>query len=190
MKVFGKMILASICFALGASGVFAQEMEKTAAKETARAAAMKKLDFLIGDWEGSGWIIIGRERKNFTVRESLQTKLDGQIIVVEGIGKTVDEKTGAEKIVHNAYGVFSYDDESGKIRFRYFKENGQAGEVTPEFFDKKVVWGFDVPENKVTVRFTEKTNEKGNWQEIGEVSRDGGKTWFQFFEMELSRVKQ
>jgi len=79
--------------------------------------------------------------------------------------------------------------DSGKIKFVWFKADGQKGEVAIELADKSFVWGFDVPENKVTVRFSEKLTEKGNWLEIGEVTRDGGASWFKFFEMELSKVK-
>lgn len=189
MKFFGKIILAIICLTLGFSTVFGQEMKKTEDPQANRAAAMKKLDFLLGEWQGTGWIIIGRERKEFTVRESLRPKLDGKIVVVEGLGKSVDEKTGIEKVVHDAYGVFSYDEASGGISFIWFKGGGERGETGIEFGDKSFVWSFEMPENKVTVRFTEKLTDKGNWQEIGEVSRDGGATWFKFFEMELSKVR-
>jgi hypothetical protein len=38
------------------------------------------------------------------------------------------------------------------------------------------------------MRFTVRLNEKGQWFEVGEFSRDG-KAWQKFFEMTLERVK-
>lgn len=189
MKYLRKCALIVIGFALAGSNLLAQENKKEENVDDKRKAAMKKLDFLIGDWEGKGWIQIGRERKEFTTRESLTSKLNGKIVVVEGLGKSKDEKTGVERIVHNAYGIFSYNEEMGKLQFRFFREAGDDGQTTPEFGENTFVWGFEVPESGATIRFSERINEKKNWLEIGEVSMDKGKTWFKFFEMELSRIK-
>lgn len=157
--------------------------------EAKRTAAMKKLDFLVGDWEGKGWIIKQSGRQTFTIKESMKPKLDGQIVVVDGLGKSKDEKSGKEKIVHQAYGVFSYDADEDKIKFRWYKaDGGEEGETYPDFAENKMIWKLDVPEYNVTTKFTEVITKEGNWLEIGEASRDGGKTWFKFFEMELSKV--
>lgn len=165
-----------------------KEKEEIKAK---RIAELKKMDFLVGTWKGKGWIMTQNGRQTFTVTESLERKLNGQIIVVDGLGKSKDEKTGEERIVHQAYGVFSFDSESGKIKFRWYKaENGEEDETIIQPDGNKLSWGFDVPENGIKVKFTERINEKGNWEEIGETSRDGGKTWFKFFEMELSKVSE
>ena len=189
MKILRNLAAVSAFVVLSFAILLAQESTKPDDAEAARGAAMKKLDFLIGDWQGKGWIMMGRERKEFTINESVRPKIGGKIIVVEGIGKSIVEKTGAEKIIHNAYGVFSYDHASGGIRFRYFKEDGQAGETAIEFEEKSFIWAFDVPENKVSVRFKEILTESGNWLETGEVTRDGGANWYKFFEMELTKVK-
>ncbi len=160
--------------------------------EAKRIAEMKKMDFLIGTWKGKGWIILPSGRETFTVTESLESKLNGQIVVVDGLGKSKDEKTSKERIVHQTYGIFSYDADADKIQFRWYKavggeENLSTIDVSG---DNKFSWGFDVPENGVKVKFSESINEKGNWLEIGEMTRDGGKTWFKFFEMELSKVPE
>jgi hypothetical protein len=54
----------------------------------------------------------GRQTSNIT--ETFQYKLGGQIAVVDGIGISKDEKNGAERFTHQAYGVFSYDKDSEK----------------------------------------------------------------------------
>ncbi len=154
-----------------------------------RKSELRKVDFLVGTWKGKGWIMMGRDgRKNFTITEKVQPKLNGEIVVVDGLGKSKDEKTGVERIIHQAYGVFYFDSKTKKLKFRFYKADGAEGETTPIFFENKMVWQLDVPEYGVTTKFTEYINEKGNWLETGEVTRDGGKTWFKFFEMELSKV--
>ena len=193
MKTLVKTFLAAIFITLGLSAVSAQKtMEKGKEDiEAKRTAAMKKLDFLVGTWKGKGWIILPSGREPFTVTEKMERKLDGQIVVVDGLGKSKDEKTGKERIVHQAYGIFSYDAGADKIKFRWYKAvGGEENETTIEVSENKFIWGFDIPENGVKVKFTEIINEKGNWLEIGEVTRDGGKTWFKFFEMELSKVSE
>jgi hypothetical protein len=150
---------------------------------------MKQLEILAGIWKGTGWAMTQQGRQTSNITETFQYKLGGQIAVVDGLGTTKDEKTGAERITHQAYGVFSYDKESGKIKFRYYKaETGEEGETLIQVIDKGITWGFDVNETGSKVRFTMRINEKGNWHEIGEFSRNSGKTWMKFMEMELSKV--
>ncbi len=60
--------------------------------------------------------------------------------------------------------------------------NGPAARVS----ENTLVWGFENP-RAGTIRFTIKLNEKGQWFEIGEISRDG-KAWQKFFKMTLSRT--
>jgi hypothetical protein len=193
MKLSAKIFFVIICIALSLSAILAQKpMDKGKEEvEAKRIAEMKKLDFLVGTWEGKGWIMTQKGRETFTVTETLERKLGGQIVVVDGLGKSVDKETGKERIVHQAYGIFSYDATSGKIKFRWYKaDGGEEDETTIQVSDNKFIWGFDVPENSVKVKFTEVINEKGNWLEIGEVTRDGGKIWFKFFEMELTKVSE
>lgn len=154
-----------------------------------RKAAMKSLESLVGTWKGTGWVMTQQGRQTSNITETFQYKLGGQIAVVDGIGISKDEKTGLERLTHQAYGVFSYDKDSGKIKFRYYKaETGEEGETLIQIVDKGITWGFDVSETGSKIKFTMRINEKGNWHEIGEFSRDNGKTWIKFMEMELSKV--
>jgi uncharacterized protein YciI len=162
--------------------------EKSDAK---RMAEMKKLDFLVGTWKGTGWVMTQNGRQTSTITETFQYKLGGQIAVIEGSGITKDEKTGVERPTHQAFGIFSYDKASGKIKFRYFKaETGEEGETIIEPTNKSLTWGFDVNETGSRVKFIQQVNEKGKWIETGEFSRDGGKTWTKFMEIELSKVSE
>ena len=53
---------------------------------------------------------------------------------------------------------------------------------------KSITWGFDVSESGSKIKFVLQVNDQGRWVETGEFSRDGGKTWVKFMEMELSKV--
>jgi hypothetical protein len=154
------------------------------------AEALKKLEFLVGEWKGTGWTLTPSGKRTSQVTEVFRYKLGGQIALVEGLGVAKDEKTGAERPIHQAFGVFSYDHASGKIRFRYYKaENGEEGEVFIEPSDKSITWGFDVKEWGSKIKFVQQINSAGKWIETGDFSRDGGKTWMRFMEMELTRVQ-
>ncbi len=171
----------------------ARAQEKTPANsdvESKRAAAMKSIEFLHGKWAGRGWVMTRDGRKESTITENFQPKLAGRIAVVDGFGTSKDPKTGADIPTHQAYGVFSYDPERDRIRFRYYKaETGAEGVTDLEISGKTIIWGFDVPESGSKIKFTIKVDEKGIWREIGEFSRDQGKTWMKFLEMELTRVE-
>ncbi|MGI9036067.1 MAG: hypothetical protein ACR2GD_08520 [Pyrinomonadaceae bacterium] len=144
--------------------------------------ALKKLDFLVGNWQGAGWIMLGQgKRETFTINETVQSKVNGTVLLVEGAGKNAENK-----LVHNALAVLSFDAEKQNYRWHAFTLNGNSVEVIPQVSDKKFVWGFRLPQGET--RFTITLNEKGNWFEIGEFLPDGGKNWFKNFEMELKKV--
>lgn len=149
---------------------------------TKQQEAMKKAGFLVGTWQGMGWIMFGQgKRETFTNTETVQSKINGTVLLVEGVGKNAENK-----IVHNALATLSFDAEKQIYRWRAFTMNGDSVEAVPQISDKKFVWGFPLPQGET--RFTITLNEKGNWFEIGEFSPDGGKHWFKNFEMELKKV--
>ena len=55
----------------------------------AQRAAMKKLDFLVGSWSGEARALRGPDQPLELIQtEEAQYKLDGLILVIEGVGKT------------------------------------------------------------------------------------------------------
>ena len=78
----------------------------------AQRAALKKLDFLVGKWSGEARVSRGPgESLELIQTEEAQYKLDGLILVIEGIGKT---KTDG-KAALQALGIVSYDDEGRTV---------------------------------------------------------------------------
>jgi hypothetical protein len=85
----------------------------------AQRAAMQKLDFLAGNWQGEARL--QREpgaAMDLTQSEMAQYKLDGLILLIEGIGRSESEG----KIVLQAFATISYDDENGKYLMRAYND--------------------------------------------------------------------
>jgi hypothetical protein len=147
---------------------------------------MKKLDFLVGQWKGEGWMEIAGQRRTFQGTEVVQRKLDGLLLAIEGLHRGVAGDKGEGAIVHSAFALVSYDDKAERYRFQAFTGRGNYEDAEAKVAEGQLVWGMKVPQFG-EVRYTLKRDDKGRWSEIGEVSRDG-KTWQQFFEMTLERV--
>ena len=144
---------------------------------------LRKADFLVGTWQESGWIMLGQgKRETFTNTETVQSKVNGTVLLVEGVGKNADNK-----LVHNALTTLSFDTEKQNYRWRAFTLNGDSVDIVPQVSDRRFVWGFRLAQGET--RFTITLNEKGNWFETGEFSPDGGKSWFKNFEMELKKIQ-
>lgn len=149
--------------------------------------AMKKLDFLLGEWKGDGWIAFGSgERRTFTQSETIQAKLGGVLLQIEGLGKSKDPgKEGT--IIHNAFAIVSYDDTAKQIRWHAYTADGRYIDTElKQLQERTVQWSIPTPGQ--TIRFTMNLTEKDQWLETGEFSPDGTK-WMKFFEMKLQRVK-
>jgi hypothetical protein len=170
--------LLSFLFAISASA------QAQAPSPAAQIEEMKKINFLAGEWRGEGWIMLGpNKRETFKQSETVQSKLGGLTFVVEGLGKSLD---GSERVVHNALAVISYDLQKKGYRFSAYQANGQAIDAEAKIAKNTLEWGFQ--QQYGTVRFTIHLTEKGEWHEIGEITRDGN-NWSKFFEMTLQKVK-
>lgn len=149
---------------------------------------MQKLDFMVGEWQGEGTMDFGPgDRRASKVKEVVQRKAGGHVLMIEGLGKASVPGKDEEMVVHDAFAMIWYDNESKQFRMQAFRAAG--GSVNPSITvdDKTIVWGFRDP-RAGQIRFTIKLDEAGRWNEIGESSRDGA-TWRKFFEMTLRRVK-
>ena len=175
-----------LAFLLAASGgvaifsVFAADPPKS--KDVQRRE-MAKLDWIVGRWKGSGWIQMGPQgRHEFTQTETIESKLDGLVLVVEGLGKAKEDGS----TVHTALAFASYDPRANKFRWHAFTPEGQI-EADAKVGTNTLEWSFQIPQ-RGQMRYTITRNEKGEWFEIGEMSQED-KTWRKFFEMTLQKEK-
>jgi hypothetical protein len=155
------------------------------APNTAQMDQMKKVSFLVGQWKGEGWIDFGQGQRRFTETESVQSKLGGEVLLIEGLGKTNVDGKETGTTVHNAIALVTYDDKAKTFRFQAHQAGGRSVDSEARVTEGALEWGF-TDERAGTFRFKIRLNDAGKWFEIGEGSRDG-KTWHKFFEMTLQR---
>src|SRR5215470_18481820 len=132
----------------------------------AQRLAMKKLDFLVGSWLGETRMARGAgETLELVQTEEAGHKLDGLILVIEGIGRARD--TGHP--VLQAFGIISYDDETRTYRMRAFND-GRFLETEIKLLEegKGMTWGFALGEIKT--KSVLRINEPGEWTELHEIA--------------------
>lgn len=147
---------------------------------------LKALNFLVGEWEGTGSMTMGPNQKfDCTIKESVQHRLSGNAILIEGLGKAKTDDSGVDQIVHEAIALITWSPREQK--FIMHAMTARAGHIAPwlEVSDKKLVWGFDNGAGG-QIRYTITIDEEGHWVEVGEFSMDG-KDWKNFMEMKLAR---
>ena len=145
-------------------------------------AEMKKLAWLVGHWKGTGWIQMGPQgRKEFTQTETIQGKLDGLVLVIEGQGKSKEDGS----TVHTALAFVSYDEEAKTFRWRAFTVEGRQTDTVAKVGTNTLEWGLEIPQ-RGRMRYTIKLNEKGEWFEVGEMIQED-QTRHKFFEMTLRK---
>ncbi len=171
-----RLFLISICLIFSAAAAAAQS-ENAA---DAQRAEVKKLENMIGQWKGAGWILQGSQRETFAGTEIVQRKIDGLALLVEGNFKNAEGRT-----IHETLAVLAFDPQAKGYRFRTYLAAGRSGEHDFKITADGYEWGFQTPAG--TVRYFIKISAEA-WHETGEFSRDG-KNWMKFFEMKLDRVK-
>jgi hypothetical protein len=132
----------------------------------AQREAMKKLGFLAGKWAGEARLLRGpAEFVELLQTEEAQYKLDGLILVIEGVGRI---KSSGQPLLQ-AFGIVSYDDESGMYRLRAFND-GRFLEAEMKLLEvgKGMTWGFALGEIRTSSVL--RMSERGEWTEFAEIS--------------------
>ena len=179
-----KSIVLLLLF-IGVPATLAQSPPSSAT--AAGSTEMKKIEFLVGNWKGTGWMQMGPGQRNETfVTESVQSKLGGRVFVIEGLGRARSDGNSEGRVVHNAFAFLFYDQESSRFRMRAFLANGQSVDAETNYKDGVFEWSFQVPQGRIQYRI--RLNEKQQWYEEGSITLDGGKSFQKFFEMTLDRT--
>lgn len=144
-------------------------------------AAIARLGWMVGNWEGSGWIDTPSGRRSFRQTETVESRLSGDVIVVEGRGYAGTP----EALMFNALAVISYDDTAGKYAFRSWTQGHFTNAEANVLNGPALRWSMTFPD--ASIRYTITQPEPGKWNEVGERTTDGGATWTQFFEMNLTK---
>ena len=131
----------------------------------AQREAMRKLAFLTGKWIGDASLLRGpTEFVELLQTEEAQYKLEGLILVIEGVGRTA---SGGQALLQ-AFGIISYDDESETYHLRAFND-GRFLETEVKLLEqgKGLTWGFVLGE--ITTKSVLRINERGEWTEFAEI---------------------
>jgi uncharacterized protein DUF1579 len=151
--------------------------------------AMKKLDYLTGRWKGDATATLGKDPRPLKQTEDVQYKLDGVVLLVEGVGRGKLPGKDEDGVLFHALAVMSYDSQAKKYKVNAYRMEGQSVDADLTLTERGFIWGFKQAKRGVEVKYTMTFTPKDEWHEIGEYSLDG-KTWTKFLEMKLTRVKE
>ena len=131
----------------------------------AQRMAMEKLNFLVGEWAGEARVVRGPgEATEFVQTEKAHYKLDGLILMIEGVGRA---KSDGRSILQ-ALGVISYDDESKTYHMRAFNDGRfLESEVMLSEEGNGITWGFSLGE--IRTKSVMRINERDEWTELHEI---------------------
>lgn len=132
----------------------------------AQREAMQKLAFLAGQWSGPVTILRGPgDPLRLTQTESVEYKLDGLVLLIEG------RSTGADgKAQFEALATIAYDDATHAYRIRAYNA-GHYVDTELAVARDGFSWGF--PAGPARVVNTMHLNARGQWQETTEVAFGG-----------------
>ncbi len=149
----------------------------------AHRAAIEKLAFMVGRWTGEAWMERGPNRVQTRMVETVERKLGGVVLQVEGVGTLASADADSSRTVHHAFAVVSFAPQSGTYTLRSYIATGQYGDFELTLVPGGVRWQREVPGGRIrnTALISGDT-----WHEVGEFSRDGVQ-WRQIMEMRLRR---
>ncbi len=128
--------------------------------------AMKELSFLAGKWSGQAHVQRGPGEPVALVQtEEVQYKLDGLVLTIEGIGRSLSDN----KPVLRALGIISYDDNTETYHLRAFNDGRfLESEVKLLADGKGLTWGFNFGEIRSSSVL--KMSEEGEWTELAKIT--------------------
>lgn len=148
--------------------------------------AMRQLDFLVGEWSGSGWMQMGPDtRMDIQSHETLTSKLGGMIVAVESLHEGEAPGIQDSLVVFRSFGVISYDTQARKYHLHSWQESGRSADYDATVSENAFEWGDSDAGGRV--RHVVRIDDQGLWQETGETSADGTH-WRRISAMTLSRT--
>lgn len=141
-----------------------------AAAVAAKREAMQRLAYMVGQWQGEGWIQMGGPRITFRGGERVQSRLGGITLLVEGDFSSRPPGAEHDVPVHQTIGVIGFDETDSTYRLTTWTATGATGNHTLELRDDGWRWQLDVGTG--TVRYTATFPSNDEWVEIGEFSRE------------------
>lgn len=151
------------------------------AVSTTLSERMAPLGPLVGEWRGSGWMLLpDGKREQFESLERVTLRLGGHALLVEGRHHAVGDPS---RIVHDAMAMVVWDARSKALRFRTALASGMGGDFPMQVSPGRFAWQMDTPQGQISyvAEFT-----SNRWTERGVHKLANGKE-MPFFEMSLTR---
>ena len=152
------------------------------------------LKFLQGEWNGESH----QTNRDGTVSDMQATECVypkhinqlGSLGIVEG--RHINKKTG--ELLFGTYAVLSKSAQPNQYRFSIYLSDGTTREAVANIDPEKQlwIWSMDLPLAstggiQIAIRYTIRV-VADEWIEIGETTRNSGKSWNKFFEMNLKKT--
>jgi hypothetical protein len=102
-----------------------RDNEGSQTNEDADRTAMKNLDFVIGKWEGAGWMLVGPDQRYpFSVTESYSYRCSG--LVIDGEGRFRPQGVPVDDEINTMFGLgmIFFDRQSGEYRMWHYGGSG------------------------------------------------------------------
>lgn len=172
------LLLMSLLYCITLS--FSQET-----KVQTQQSAMQQLKWLVGRWTGKSELTVDGHTQVTYVQEIITPMLNGTIYTVSARGTTTDSVTNKTTLVYNSYGIISYNVKDKQYRWRTWRNPGDSYDENAIKVDED---SFDYisNENSGAVRYKANLNDKGQWEETGEVAKDK-QNWTVFITMTLNK---
>ena len=153
-------------------------------------AAISKLDFVLGEWEGEGWSLApSGERNRFWIKESYVYRGAKDLMDMEGRFRDIRPDGSVSPIEDYALGVLFYDPESKEYRMWHYSSNGTVFTVKMDMDIKARTAQYTRKTARGDLsKFTLVVGEDGVWVSKIEYLRPDS-TWFTVLEFRMKRVK-
>lgn len=155
-------------------------------------AAMKKLDFVIGQWKGEGWMLIGPDQRYpFSVTELYSYRCNGLVVDGEGRFRPQGVPEDAETNIIYGLGMIYFDDPSGEYRMWHCGGTGSGFVFTQKIeidVEQKALHYINKDANGETYKFGFAIDEEGILTARSERQRPDG-TWYTSMEFRMRKVE-
>lgn len=152
-------------------------------------AALGKVDFVVGEWEGEGWSLTpsgGRTR--FWIKETYAYRGAKDLMDMEGRFRDILPDGSMSPKEDYALGILFYDPESKEYRMWHYSGTGTVFTVKMETDIKaKTAWYMRKTARGDESKFTLTVGEDGVWVSKVEYLRPD-KTWLKVMEFRMKRV--
>ena len=145
---------------------------------------MERLTIWAGKWIGEGWSIDeSREKTAFTIEQHMQLKLDGNLILAEGIGR--NKADGKESF--STVGMYYYHNEKKTYEVKNILGDGTMSLSKAQFNDQgQFIMSFDLP-GGAKIEYTTTLTET-IWKETGAYILPSGQV-YPILEMNLKKTQ-